>query len=114
MIGNVRILTSAIDSDKIEEGTVVAADVSSQAITGTVISTTDFMRVGRVNISPTSSSLILFSSNTSAIPDIIIVQPIGDTSGTMINVVSSGTNGFNMRATVACTVDWVAIMKLGT
>jgi hypothetical protein len=114
MLSNVRILNSAIDTDKIAEEAVIAADVASQALTGTVISTTDFMRVGRVNICPTTSSLVLFSSTTPVAPDIILVQVQGDTSGTMVNVVSSGTTGFNMRATVASTIDWVAILKLGT
>jgi hypothetical protein len=111
VVTNVKIYDNAVTTGKISADTIVAADIAAQGVGGAEVSTAALMLMGRDNSAHTSSTAILFGTSMTTVP-YVFLQVVGNGSGTTASVVSTGTASFNYLASIACTLDWLAVANI--
>ena len=111
VVTNVKIYDDAVTTGKISADTIVAADIASQSVGGAEVSTAALMLMGRDNSASNASTTIQFGTNMTAAP-YVFLQPFGASAGTTASIVSNSSSHFNYIASVACTLDWLAISNI--
>jgi hypothetical protein len=114
----IRIMDSAIDTNKLAAGAVIGADIANQTLTAAKASTTDWLMVGRSNsVAGGASTLIEWEYTTSSIVTLtatpkVILQVVGNSAGTTVNVTSISTSSCTVYPSHTCTLDWLCLINL--
>jgi hypothetical protein len=112
----IRIMDSAIDTDKLAAGAVIGADIANQTLIAAKASTAAWLMVGRSNdVAGAASTLIEYSGSTiallTAIPKVIL-QVVGNSAGTTVNVTSISASSCSVYPSHTCTLDWLCLINL--
>lgn len=108
----IRIMDSAVDSNKLASGAVIGADIANQTLTAAKASTSAWLMAGRWNIVPATTATIGEWGVTFAAVPKVFLQVVGDTAGTTVNVTTISTTESTIYASHDSSVDWLCAINL--